>query len=1479
LQESKVGMVNNATAAIIRQMIISLFEWVGEEMGSSQMEITSSAFAFSHAQDALLILSDVTCLLDERKCEALDLSKVDKPFALDLIESVLVNHGDVIRAHKPFSTLIQDRICPYLIENLKQLNESKPDFAKTCRHWRIIQLLITEFNDLFPDEIEIFIAFGIRILRESNLNWECAMVLEVTKIIFQSQNLIEEIYLICQKKESPRIFKDLMEVTMETIKKVLDSQPSDSQGQIADALGKSSVLTQFDKSAPPPVSPIALLLLAYESLNGWFNNLSNFIKFTCSEKNQLGFIVYKSSGNVNINPNTVSIITDLILFCGLPLCQLMQRIFVELCFNQIQLHNTTIEFFSRAFVIFSVFEFRSQLRYLNEILLSLAKGKCGNLLIIQMILETGHGIGELLEDSLFTMVQVIQITEQLQNQKSRKQQVQGINQHPQMTVAEDDILAKAIDLSVSFTESTVIWDEKSFYFLIQAYKKLIEEESQVNSDEKKVSSLLLILNKLKRLTSLNMMRFVEGEKCSLSWELLMEEFGGIMKSKDISLRQSSIETVGLIVDLFIKSVPPSKMKSSSSPAQGLGSSCDNLQMRILSPLKKFAISVLWVDVHRVILDSVIKYLHVFGECLSETSWSLIWSILQEDLKIVRNENNLTITTTDSQDSLIGLYQKVHDTVKIASGDFLASIPMACFAALIDIIAQLGEISFPGELNIPLNTVRYLWDISDFLCSKSVKDVFGLWKGLLRHLTRLSLDSRPELRNSAVQTLLRTINMNGSSLKGYADKWNCLFEEIIFEFLKDLRATATESKAGKSKENSEVIPLGFSHFSRDSETKQWDETESTVMTGVSTLLLTHFKGILYDLHEFPPYWCHFLKVLKDYALLKDGSVELTGVSISCLLQLSLGLKEVKGEIEIREYSTPLWEIWVAIGSENGKFENFNFFTQDSLLKYFKIFANLLELCEINDLWLESSLKVLTGALQCPTPSDQVKDIETATEVQKFLLNLILTDLIKKGNGKILILNEISKWLRLSTNSNSNSKLNGGAEMMISMGYASLRSRQSTTSSTAKSKEIHFDLNEKNVNIKYSFIAMTSILLERIPGIICSWKGEVEIYSCACLISLIESIGQFMKLKYKSPMNNKMEPIWKTSTSVFISVMKTILEEQKSNLKSGLWPSILNVMKFALHSSKEMFNRSLKIEENEEDERFDCQLIDLIVDFMIPRALKDDDTGVIIDELIDLIFQVSRITKFSDETGDESLLFPSGVKTIPVAVKEILAFSAYKALFRLVSRDGGNSSSSTSEKVLEKLKKILKKHLEAFETDRKIFGNEFPFPRLRDLELEMLLKGLINLKAVKELKEVYEFIVRCADFGGGGCEGARMIVKDCRRVLLLLSGNEEEIEEKEEKEDGIVVVEEEEEEEKGGEEENYKDIQQSRTRSRSQSQSQSQYQSQSQSLLNLEILKLAPPPSRTTTLKTISSRRSVGEEFLDHLTHDLRLMEISSQETIE
>jgi hypothetical protein len=1479
LQESKVGMVNNASAAIIRQMIISLFEWV--DVDRQSIEIQESGFEFSHVQDALLILSDITCCLDEQKCNALDLSKVDKPFALDLIESVLVNHGQVIRCHREFCSIIQDRICPYLIDNLKASSEGKGvEFAKTCRHWRIIQLLITDFNDLFPDEVEIFLAFGIRILRDSSSTWECAMVLEVSKTIFQSQDLIESIYMICEKKESPRIFKDLLEVMTVVINRVLDSQPVDNQGQITDAMGKSSVLTQFDKSSPPTVSPIALLLLSFDSFVGWFLNISTLFKATCSEKNSLGLLRYKFVKNVNLNPKTLAILVDLVSFIGIPVCRVFERIFVNICCilpsnHPSQLHGNTLEFFSRAIIIFSVMEFRVQLSDVMDLLVRLSlignpsEMKRNNLEVIQMVLETGHNVGELLEDSLLSIVRIIQAVEQIQSHKTRMQQARGIAP-PVIGVSNDDVLAKNVDLSISFIESTVVWSDESLNFLVLAYSQYIEGVLNASSsgiDDINSNALLLALDKLKRLSCLNMTRYVEKEICSNSWELVMNEFEKSMRLNEASIRRFSMESFSTIVDLFVKSVPPNRMKGSQSEHSAL--SIDSLQMRIIVPMHKISQAIQWIDVNKALLDCLIEYMRVFGESMKETSWSLVWSMLDAELGLVMKTESVveggssivaSVIPSAEQSAVMSIYQRVHESVKIACCDFLASIPIQSVSSLINLIAKVGEVNLSDELNIPLNSVRYLWDISDFLCGgdKGVSVSFELWKQLLMHLTRLGLDLRPELRNSAVQTLLRTVSLNGTKLRGH---WRCIFDEILFEFMSKLRQTAAQSRVTMSdsekpsndaQESSKIIPLGFTHFSRDTESKQWDETECTVMIGVSSLILSRFKGdegFRIDFPELPEYWRRFLSLLKDYALLRSGSVEICSVSIDCLYRFGCGLKDLHNAESRSEFAMDLWKIWIAVGASMRA--SIPFFTQECLLKYLKMFTNLLGDCRCDDDWLRESLNVLTGALMCPTPSDQVRDFDSATEVQKYLVNQVLKeDLLGMAVGKVLIVQEVSNWLNLMPSSVSHRLDQKTDQNQISMGYASsTRSRQSTSASSIASN----DSPENQVNTGYSYVAMTKSVLEVVPEMISRWRNCSELYEGEALVKLIESINRFVKLKYRCPINNAMNPLWRTGTSTLISCLKGIFESDRSDL-SQLWPTIIKELGLALHSCKEMFNRALKIEMIEDDERFDCQILDLIVDNVVPRSSLASSEGVS-EGAIEIIIKVARIIKFASEGGEvNDFLFPSGVKGVPVSVKEILSLAAYGSLFKLARE------SVLKDYVLRRISQLLQMHLEAFQADRQILGNRYPFPRLRDLELHVLLDGLITLKATDQLRALYGLVVRCADFGAGGCEGAQMIFKDCRRVLLLLSDKTYEDMDLEDDKDDVNDAE----EEKlfvsmvvGNEMLNYANSKSSASSTKAPSPK--------------------PPtvPTSPLTAKLMSpSRRSVSEEFFDHLSHDLRIMQLES-----
>lgn len=92
LYESSSPTVNNAAVAIVRQLVIWLFERVAEEDSGSPRDGPGP-----FATDALAIFRDICLLMNDEKPEVLEIKSVDKSFALELIESVLAYHSRIFR--------------------------------------------------------------------------------------------------------------------------------------------------------------------------------------------------------------------------------------------------------------------------------------------------------------------------------------------------------------------------------------------------------------------------------------------------------------------------------------------------------------------------------------------------------------------------------------------------------------------------------------------------------------------------------------------------------------------------------------------------------------------------------------------------------------------------------------------------------------------------------------------------------------------------------------------------------------------------------------------------------------------------------------------------------------------------------------------------------------------------------------------------------------------------------------------------------------------------------------------------------------------------------------------------------------------------------------------------------------------------------------------------------------------------------------
>lgn len=109
LHESRVPMVTNAAVAIVRQLVIFLFDAACEEAknssathpadGDRNRAIDGDEEALpTKARQAFTILQD-TCLLanDEPALALVHIQSIERAFALELVESILANHSLVFK--------------------------------------------------------------------------------------------------------------------------------------------------------------------------------------------------------------------------------------------------------------------------------------------------------------------------------------------------------------------------------------------------------------------------------------------------------------------------------------------------------------------------------------------------------------------------------------------------------------------------------------------------------------------------------------------------------------------------------------------------------------------------------------------------------------------------------------------------------------------------------------------------------------------------------------------------------------------------------------------------------------------------------------------------------------------------------------------------------------------------------------------------------------------------------------------------------------------------------------------------------------------------------------------------------------------------------------------------------------------------------------------------------------------------------------
>jgi hypothetical protein len=155
-----------------------------------------------------------------------------------------------------------------------------------------------------------------------------------------------------------------------------------------------------------------------------------------------------------------------------------------------------------------------------------------------------------------------------------------------------------------------------------------------------------------------------------------------------------------------------------------------------------------------------------------------------------------------------------------------------FTALLDCCSAFGRAKH--DVNTSLTAITLLWTIAD-----QDRGSESIDRALFR-LVNLASDTRAEVRNAAVNTLFSCIVGRGALFS--PARWESCFSETIFGVY-DMVAV----KAGMG--DDESLPPGEKryrvslHHSRDSNQKQWLETQVIALRGLTRLLRNYFSLLL------------------------------------------------------------------------------------------------------------------------------------------------------------------------------------------------------------------------------------------------------------------------------------------------------------------------------------------------------------------------------------------------------------------------------------------------------------------------------------------------------------------------------------------------------------------------------------------------------------------------------------------------------------
>ncbi|KAI8936536.1 hypothetical protein NX059_006939 [Plenodomus lindquistii] len=638
------------------------------------------------------------------------------------------------------------------------------------------------------------------------------------------------------------------------------------------------------------------------------------------------------------------------------------------------------------------------------------------------------------------------------------------------------------------------------------------------------------LNKIGDLAALNESRLAQYEPADSGWTIFVTEI--VRFSAD---GRKATSTRLLAADILSRTVRDIAEISMADEQR------EEIQARVLSALQKQigalhrfetdgddATSDTDVKVHQIALESLRGVIEQCGESLVAGWGSVIDSLMSVfliDPPTVAEGGSAIPKLGPTQSSVPGvevisrsLARSAFATANLVCSDFMTAVPDGCLSTLLNLL--LNFCSQQEDLNMSLTAITFFWNVSDYLQSrrdvsslvtmiddareydkirKLVADrsqeghIPALWLQVLLDLSAVTIDSRAEVRNSAIQTIQRIFENYAEQLS--SDAWLLCLRVVLFGMLQN-NLEVQRKAAGKS-------------WSAQ-ETKEWNDTSKVILQTVGILNTTYTEKL--DASQASDAWSELLDHLQQY--FGCGSHTLAASVLDTLTRV---LSQTTIESKWNEASLlKTAGVWKSYFDSRQKWQATTENNQEAFVSYADAFISLYGLA---DHLLGADLPSMLAALEaCLVDSDPVpysSDVDNMTPLQSRIMECLA--MVKTEDS------ELPSYL------------------------LQLLSRLVLLPYTTFDKEL-----DKHGP---TFIALSKAAMSLLQKVTAKHIEDEDIYKSQAFSSALGSLATPIREKYVWHLEGKSPTLWQTATTTSISILTSGLPHLKSN--KDTWAVIADI----------------------------------------------------------------------------------------------------------------------------------------------------------------------------------------------------------------------------------------------------------------------------------------------------------------------------------